>query len=210
MEILIATQNPGKLKEYRAILSALPVKVLSLSDVGQDDLDVEETGDTFTENAQLKAAAYARASEHYTLADDSGLCVDALDGGPGVKSARYAPTTAERNAKLLGALSGLDDDERGAYFACVIAFHAPDGSPITTTEGRLDGRIARFRQQRPTRLRLRPAFHPRRPRRHTRGDSAGGKEPHQPPRPRRRRLPRVAPGQQRRPRQPLTVGCLRR
>ncbi len=142
MEILIATQNPGKLKEYRAILSALPVKVLSLSDVGQDDLDVEETGDTFTENAQLKAAAYARASEHYTLADDSGLCVDALDGGPGVKSARYAPTTVERNAKLLGALSGLDDDERGAYFACVIAFHAPDGSPITTTEGRLDGRIA--------------------------------------------------------------------
>jgi len=142
VDLLIATQNKGKLKEYRAIFAALPVTVISLADVALGEMDVEETGDTFLANARLKAAAYAQAAERYTIADDSGLCVNALDGAPGVLSARYAPTQPERNAKLLAALDGLPHDQRQAYFACTLAFHAPDGTHITSTEGRLPGHIA--------------------------------------------------------------------
>jgi XTP/dITP diphosphohydrolase len=140
--LLVATTNPGKLREYRDMLAGLPVTWRSLLDIGLDHMDVEETGDTFAANALLKAHAYSAASGLPTLADDSGLMVDALGGAPGVYSARYAPTTQERNAKLLRALEGVPDDARTAHFACVTALVMPDGV-VVYTEGRVEGRIGR-------------------------------------------------------------------
>jgi len=129
MDILIATTNPGKLKEYRDLLAGLPVNLLSLADVGLAKLDVAETGATFTANAELKARAYAAASGKWALADDSGLCVDALDGKPGVYSARYGGPGLDdvgRRQTLLAELAEVAADERGAQFECVIALIAPD------------------------------------------------------------------------------------
>ena len=129
MDILIATTNPGKLKEYRDLLADLPVTLLSLADVGLAKLDVDETGDTFAANAELKARAYVAASGKWSLADDSGLCVDALDGGPGIYTARYGGPgldNAGRRQKLLAELKDVPSDERGAQFECVIALIAPD------------------------------------------------------------------------------------
>ena len=108
--LLIATTNRGKLKEYREMLDGLPFEVMSLEDAGIT-LDVEETGETFEENAILKAKTYAAMSGMLTLADDSGLEVDALGGEPGVRSARYAgegATSLERNELLLRNLAAAD------------------------------------------------------------------------------------------------------
>jgi non-canonical purine NTP pyrophosphatase (RdgB/HAM1 family) len=138
-ELLVATQNPGKLREYENLLADLPVTLLSLDDVGLGDMDVEETGDTFAANALLKARAYAEASGKLTLADDSGLCVDALGGAPGVFSKRFgepALDDAGRRRALLDALRYTPDDERDAYFACVIALV----DPLTGTEHHVEGR----------------------------------------------------------------------
>src|SRR5689334_57066 len=107
MDILIGTTNPGKLREYHAMLDTLPINVLTLRDVGLDTLDVDETADTFAGNAELKAKVYAQASGLYALADDSGLAVDALDGAPGVYSHRWAGPNAsdeDRYRKLLHEL----------------------------------------------------------------------------------------------------------
>ncbi len=145
MDLLIATQNKGKLAEYKAIFADLSVRVVTLADVGLDKLDVEETGTTFTANAELKARAYAAASGLTSLADDSGLCVDALDGRPGVYSARYAgegATDADRRAKLLRELADKPNDERGAYFACAIVVYDPLTDTAHDVMGRLDGTIA--------------------------------------------------------------------
>ncbi len=139
--LLVASTNPGKLKEFREMMADLPVNWLSLKDVGLAHMEVEETGDTFAANALLKAQAYSEASGLPTLADDSGLVVDALGGAPGVQSARYAPTAEERNAKLLKALEGVDYEQRTAHFACVIALVMPDDVTVTT-EGRVEGHIA--------------------------------------------------------------------
>jgi XTP/dITP diphosphohydrolase len=139
--LLVASTNPGKLVELREMMADLPVKWLSLTDVGLDHMDVEETGDTFAANALIKAQAYSEASGLPTLADDSGIVVDALDGGPGVHSARYASTSEERNAKLLKALDGVPYERRSARFVAVIAMVTPDGITITS-EGRVEGHIA--------------------------------------------------------------------
>ncbi len=141
--LLLATTNQDKLKEYRAILADVPFELLSLHDI-QLDRDVEETGTTFTENAVLKAQAYARTSGLLSLADDSGLEIDALDGAPGVYSARFAgedTSYAERFRIILERLKGLPMEQRTARFCCVIALAEPSGR-YRTVEGVLDGVIA--------------------------------------------------------------------
>jgi non-canonical purine NTP pyrophosphatase (RdgB/HAM1 family) len=141
-QILIATTNLGKLREYQALTepSALPIAWLTLSDVGLANSDVEETGTTFAENAALKARTYQQMANLPTIADDSGLVVDALNGAPGVYSARYAPTVAERNAKLIAALAGVAEPQRSAHFVCVTAFVAHSGH-MALTEGKIEGHI---------------------------------------------------------------------
>ncbi len=143
-QLLVGTGNPGKLKEYQDMLGALAVEWRSLHDVGLGDMEVDETGSSFAENARLKASAYHQASGLLTLADDSGLVVDALGGAPGIYTARYgapeAKTDADRYHKLLDALQHVPDDERSARFVCVVAIAAP-GMPAQTVQGTLEGRI---------------------------------------------------------------------
>ena len=142
-ELLLATTNYHKLEEYRAIFSDVPFALLSLRDV-QLDMDVEETGTTFAENAQLKALAYARASGMLTLADDSGLEIDALGGAPGIYSARFAgkeTSYEERFRLLLEQLKGLTRERRTARFRCAIALAEPSGYH-QMVEGTLEGLIA--------------------------------------------------------------------
>ncbi len=140
-KLLIASSNAGKLTEFREMLNDFPVTWVSLADVGLAELAVEETGDTFEANALLKARAYATASGLPTLADDSGIVVDALNGAPGVYSARYAPTAEARNAKLLKALEGVPHIQRTARFVAVIALVMPEGITVTS-EGRVEGYVA--------------------------------------------------------------------
>jgi XTP/dITP diphosphohydrolase len=141
MRLLIATTNPGKVREYADLFAGLPCELASLADVGIDN-DVDETGATYEENALLKARAYAAQSGLLTLADDSGLEVDALNGRPGVYSARYAPDSLARIHKLLGELQAVPDAQRSARFQCVIALAWPEGR-TETTQGSCEGWIAR-------------------------------------------------------------------
>ena len=141
MQLLIATTNPGKVREYQALLAGLDVELLDLKDVGIET-DVAETGDTYAANAELKARAYAQLSGLLTLADDSGLEVDALAGRPGVHSARYAADSPARIQKLLGDMIAVPDDQRTARFQCVIALARPAGL-IASTAGSCAGVIAR-------------------------------------------------------------------
>ena len=141
MKFVLATHNPGKLKEMADILSSLGVEVVSPADLGVD-LEVEETGTTFAENAMLKAKAICEASGLPAIADDSGLCVDALNGGPGVYSARYGGEgldDAGRTRLLLENMRG--QTTRAAHFACAIACVFPNGKTLTA-EGRCDGAVA--------------------------------------------------------------------
>ncbi len=142
-KLLIATHNRGKLLEYRALLVGLPYELVTLDDVGIRD-DVEESGATFEENARLKALTYARMSGLLTLADDSGLEVDALDGEPGVRSRRYAGDKAgdaERIRFLLSIMRAVPDEQRSARFRCVIVI--ADGAGKTwTSEGTCEGKVA--------------------------------------------------------------------
>ncbi len=144
--IVIATRNAGKLREFCELFAELPIEAVGLDDAGVSrDIDPEETGDTFGENAELKARAYSAATGEWTLADDSGLEVDALDGRPGVYSARYsgADATAEsNNAKLLAELSQNAGADRTARFVCVIAIADPAGNIVFTAEGECGGTIA--------------------------------------------------------------------
>jgi len=142
-KLLIATHNPGKAREYRELLANLPIEVTYLDAEGIT-LAVAETGATFAENAQQKALAYAREAGLWTWADDSGLEVDALDGAPGVHSARYAgpgASDADRYRKLLDALAGVPWDQRTARFRCVVALATPEGV-IRTAAGKCEGIIA--------------------------------------------------------------------
>lgn len=145
MKLLVATSNPGKLNEFSEMLHDLDVEWVSLHEVGLAEMDVPETGETFAENAILKARAYHQASGLLTLADDSGLVVDALDGAPGVYSARYgAPevsTDIGRYQKVLAQLAGVPDERRTARFVCVVAIAAPQ-QEIITVEGKVKGHIA--------------------------------------------------------------------
>jgi XTP/dITP diphosphohydrolase len=140
--IVLASGNVGKVAEIREILGD-DFELIAQSDLGIDD--VEETATTFVENALLKAKNAARVSGLPAIGDDSGLCVDALNGAPGLYSARYAGehgNAAANIAKLLEALRGLDDKKRTAHFHCsvVLVAHADDPAPIIA-EGRWDGRI---------------------------------------------------------------------
>jgi len=145
MDLLIGTTNQGKLREYGEIFDGVAnVLLLNLRDVGLETLDPEEPFETIAENAILKAQIYARASGLIALGDDSGLEVDALDGRPGVYSARYAgegTSDADRRNKLLGEMVNIPDGQRGARFVCVAALAHPDGA-IETAEGEIRGRIA--------------------------------------------------------------------
>jgi XTP/dITP diphosphohydrolase len=129
-KLLLATTNPGKAREYRNLFAGIPYRLVTLTDEGINT-DVLETGKTFEENASLKATVLARESGLLTLADDSGLEVDALNGEPGVLSARYAgenATDAARVDFLLQKLAGVPDKERTARFRCVIAIATPAGN----------------------------------------------------------------------------------
>lgn len=139
MKLLVATSNPGKLGEVREILAGLPFELLSLAELTLPP--PEENGETFADNAAIKATECARKSGLWTLADDSGLCVDALGGAPGVRSARYAPTDHERRQKLLTAVNGVPRERRGAHFFCAVALSAPWGTQLWRADGRVDGAI---------------------------------------------------------------------
>lgn len=140
MRIIAATKNKGKIKEISEILGKLGVEVISQSDAGID-VEVLETGKTFTENALIKARSVALLCDDAVLADDSGLCVDALDGAPGIYSARYAgedATDFDKMEKLLGELG--DEANRSARFESAVAFIFPDGRELTVS-GEVKGRI---------------------------------------------------------------------
>jgi XTP/dITP diphosphohydrolase len=140
-KFVLASHNPGKLKEMSAILKDLGVEVVLPSQVGVD-IEVEETGETFEANALLKAKAVCQAAGLPAIADDSGLCVDALGGAPGVYTARYGGedlTDAQRYTLLLNALRGQTN--RAAHFVSVVACAFPNGDTLTA-EGRCDGTIA--------------------------------------------------------------------
>ncbi len=140
-EILFASRNTGKIKEIKQILEPLGISVKTAADM--DFPDVEETGSTFAENSLLKSQTIAAALGIPCLADDSGLCVDALDGAPGVYSARYAPNRDFDKGmdKLLAAMAQSENKSRKAHFSCVISLAYPDGK-YNLFEGRVDGVIA--------------------------------------------------------------------
>jgi XTP/dITP diphosphohydrolase len=149
--LLIATHSAHKLAELRELLDLPEAELVSLDDLGIED-DPDETGETFETNARIKARFGARRTGLPTLADDSGIEVDALGGAPGVRTRRYAgehATDAENNAKLLAALDGLPTDRRGARYVCVLALALPrdgasarDAVPMRTVRGTTTGRIA--------------------------------------------------------------------
>ena len=145
-DLLVATQNKGKIKEYARLLADTPYTIIGLQDVGLGDMDVEETGTTFLANATIKAETYGRASGKLTLADDSGLVVDALDGRPGVYSARYGKPEfddAGRRTYLLDEMKHIPDDQRSARFMCVIAIYDPETETVLHTQGACEGEILR-------------------------------------------------------------------
>jgi XTP/dITP diphosphohydrolase len=176
LDLFFGTTNPGKLRELRRLVAGLPIRVLSPEDLGRPAPEVEEDGRTFAENAARKAVEFARFSGVLALADDSGLCVDALGGEPGVRSARWsdeepgpepaspvcelpgvaaaelgpvagrAARDERNNDKLLRALAGLPDDRRGAGYVAALAVAAPDGRVVATSEGTCRGRIGRARR----------------------------------------------------------------
>ena len=138
---MLASHNPGKIKEMSAILAQFGVEVVSPRELGIT-VDVEETGTTFAENAMLKAKAICAASGLPAIADDSGLCVDALNGGPGVYSARYGGEGLDDRGRcmlLLNSMRGATT--RAAHFSCAVACVFPNGDTLTA-EGRCDGSIA--------------------------------------------------------------------
>ncbi len=140
MKLLLATRNAGKLRELCDLVGPT-VAVESLVD-RPDVVEVAELGETFDENARQKAIACARAAGMAALADDSGLCVDALGGRPGVRSARYAPGPDEaRIEKLLLEMAGVPEEKRGASFQCALCLALPDGWNVTEV-GECRGRIA--------------------------------------------------------------------
>lgn len=143
MDLLIGTSNPGKIREFGEILSELSLRLLSLREVGLQSMEIDEPFSTYAENAAHKARAYARESGLFALADDSGVEVDALDGRPGVYSARYGgPTDRDRNVKLLGEMKSIPDEERTARFVCVVAIADPQSAAVEYGRGVCEGKIA--------------------------------------------------------------------
>jgi XTP/dITP diphosphohydrolase len=146
MNLLIATGNPGKAAEFRQMLETSDLHWVDLSQMPPAP-EVAETGRTFRANACLKASAYARHYDMWTLADDSGLEVDALDGAPGVYSARWAAMNgagqgdAANNALLLTQLRDVPEEKRTARFVCVLSLSDPQGRILLTTRDTVEGRI---------------------------------------------------------------------
>jgi XTP/dITP diphosphohydrolase len=152
-EILVATRSRHKLEELRTLLHLPDGQLVDLDYVGIEEEAVEDA-ETFRGNAILKARFYGGLSGLPTIADDSGLMVDALEGGPGVRTRRYAgeqATDEQNNTKLLGALAGVPPQLRGAHYVCVLAWLDPHAKPgthgdrrryVVTRSGRFDGRIA--------------------------------------------------------------------
>ena len=136
-KLVVATGNPGKLAEMQAYLEGLDIQLT----LKPDDLEIEETGETFIANACLKASQVAKVTGQWAIADDSGLAVDALDGAPGIYSARYGKTDTERIERLLFELG--NEVNREAQFVCAIAIARPDGSIALETEGICKGEILR-------------------------------------------------------------------
>jgi len=133
--LVVATGNPGKLKEMQAYLTDSGWELT----LKPEELDIEETGDTFAANACLKASQVAQATGNWAIADDSGLQVDALGGAPGVYSARYGKTDSDRIARLLSELG--DTPNRQAQFVCAVAIASPDGTIALQSEGVCRGEI---------------------------------------------------------------------
>ena len=141
MRFVLATHNPGKLREMGEILKDFGIEVVCPRDRGRT-VDVEETGTTFAENALLKAKAICKEANLPAIADDSGLCVDALNGAPGVYSARYGGEGLDDKGRYMLLLSSLRGaPTRAAHFACAVACAFPNGDTLTA-EGRCDGSIA--------------------------------------------------------------------
>lgn len=144
MKFLIATNNLKKLEELKRILNPLGIDAVTVKEAGIDLSDVEENGNTFSENAFIKANAGCIRSNIPTIADDSGLCVDFLNGAPGIYSARYSgenATDSDKNVKLLNELKGVEESKRTAHFSCAIVCVFPDGNRIDA-EGICNGIIA--------------------------------------------------------------------
>jgi XTP/dITP diphosphohydrolase len=149
ISMVVATNNAGKLSEFKELFADLPINLLALADVVSEMPAIVEDGATFEANAMKKARTVAEAALMLTLGDDSGLEVDALQGAPGVRSARFAgerATDAENNAALLRALDEVLEEARTARFRCVLCLvdpWAPGGPKTTCVEGTCEGRIAR-------------------------------------------------------------------
>ncbi len=144
MRVLLASSNQHKVSEFRRLFSTGVLDVRPPEDWGFSRLEVAENGVTFAENALLKARAYSTAYNMPVLSDDSGICVDALAGAPGVRSARFgsAELGDEGRARyLLSCLSGIEEPRRGAHYVCVLALVLPDGEPLLV-EGRWYGEVA--------------------------------------------------------------------
>ncbi len=174
LSLFFGSTNGGKLRELRRMVAGLPIQVVSPDELGKALPDVVEDGATFQANAETKASAYARFTGLHALADDSGLCVDALGGAPGVQSARWSeledgfasaacalPSFTARelgpelarasrdeanNDKLLAALAGVPDERRGGAYVAVLALAAPDGHIVAQVEGRCRGWIGHVRR----------------------------------------------------------------
>lgn len=148
MKLLIASTNSGKIREFREMLEGGTIDFTDLAAHRELPI-VEETGETFRDNACLKASEYARQLNVWALADDSGLAVDALDGKPGVHSARWAEINGagrgdtDNNQLLLRQLESISDDRRGAQFVCVLALSNPEGKVLLTAMDSVEGRILR-------------------------------------------------------------------
>ncbi len=134
-QLIIASSNGGKVKEFRQLLQNFPVVVISKP----RELQVDETGKTFAENARLKALAVAKATGHWSLADDSGLSVDALAGAPGVLSSRYADSDSGRIARLLSEMATSKD--RRAHFSAALCIASPNNEVLLEVMGRCEGFI---------------------------------------------------------------------
>jgi XTP/dITP diphosphohydrolase len=142
-KLLLASSNPGKIREYRLLLGDLGYQIVTLSEQGISKVTTE-SGNTYEQNAEMKATTYAKLSQLITLADDSGLEVDALHSKPGIHSARFAgknATDADRVTKLLAMMAGVPWDRRTAHFKCVIAIATPEGKLILC-QGKRHGIIA--------------------------------------------------------------------
>jgi XTP/dITP diphosphohydrolase len=147
--LIIATNNAGKVAEFRQILAAQGHGDVVVEDLSSfpDAETVAEDGDTFLENAALKAVGYARITGMWALADDSGLCVDALAGKPGIHSARWAEAhgagegDADNSRLLRQQLRDVPEEERTAHFVCALVLADSDGRVVLTSQGRLDGRV---------------------------------------------------------------------